>query len=60
MPSQTLSQPYTDTIEPEEDTKIKKGIVQPAYGHKGGGVEVIFVDGTTDNTVTDPDTIPEG
>ncbi len=51
---------YRFTIEPEEDTKIKKGIVQPAYGHKGGGVEVIFVDGTTDNTVTGPDTIPEG
>lgn len=51
---------YRFTIEPEEDTKIKKGIVQPAYGHKGGGVEVIFVDGTTDNTVTSPDTIPGG
>ncbi len=51
---------YRFTIEPEEETKIKKGIVQPAYGHKGEGVEVIFVDGTTDNTVTSPDTIPEG
>lgn len=51
---------YRFTIGPEEDTKIKKGIVQPAYGHKGGGVEVMFVDGTTDNTVTGPDTIPGG
>ncbi len=51
---------YRFTIGPEEDTKIKKGIVQPAYDHKGGGAEIIFVDGTTDNTVTGPDTIPEG
>ena len=51
---------YRFTIEPEEDTNIQKGKVQPAFGHKGGGVEVIFVDGTTDNTVTGPDTIQKG
>lgn len=47
---------YRFTIEPEEDTTIQKGIVQPANGHKGGGVEVIFTDGTQKDTVTLPPT----
>lgn len=51
---------YRFTINPEGNTKIQKGKVQPAYRHEGGGVENIFVDGTTDNTVLGPDTIPKG
>jgi len=51
---------YRFTIEPNEDTRIRKGIVQQAYSYKGSGVEIIFIDGTTDNTVTGPGTIPEG
>ncbi len=45
---------YRFTIKPLKDTKIQKGIVQPANGHLGGGVEVIFTDGTTKDTVTQP------
>ncbi|HWB15891.1 MAG TPA: hypothetical protein VG538_05740 [Vicinamibacterales bacterium] len=47
---------YRFTIKPLKDTNIKKGIVQPANGHQGGGVEVIFTDGTTKNTVAKPPT----
>jgi hypothetical protein len=43
---------YRFTIEPHKDTVIKKGIAQPAYGHRGGGVEVLFVEGTHPKTVT--------
>ena len=51
---------YVFTIDPEEDTEIKMGIVQPAYGRRGGGVEIIFTKGTGENTVEGPATIPEG
>jgi hypothetical protein len=47
---------YRFTIRPEKETKIQKGIVQPANGQPGGGVEVIFTDGTQKNTVTLPPT----
>jgi hypothetical protein len=47
---------YRFTIKPEKDTKLKKGIVQPANGHQGGGVEVIFTEGTQKDTVTLPPT----
>ncbi|MGH9338280.1 MAG: hypothetical protein ACRD1R_01485 [Acidobacteriota bacterium] len=47
---------YRFTIEPAQDTTIQKGIVQPANGRKGGGVEVIFTDGTQKDTVTLPPT----
>lgn len=47
------------TITPLADTRLQSGIVQPAYGELGGGVEVIFVDGTTDWTVSQPEYIPE-
>lgn len=47
------------TITPPQDTKLKRGIVEPAYGEKGGGVEVIFVDGSPSGTVTGPVLIPE-
>jgi hypothetical protein len=47
---------YRFTVKPKKDTKLKKGIVQPANGHVGGGVEVIFTDGTDKDTVTLPPT----
>jgi hypothetical protein len=47
---------YRFTIKPQKDTKIQRGIVQPANSHQGGGVEVIFTDGTTKDTVTQPPT----
>lgn len=50
---------YKFTIEPHEDTVIQKGIVQPAYGQPGGGVEVIFTTGTDANTVSGPEKIPD-
>jgi len=43
---------YRYTIAPHEHTTYRQGVVQPAHGHPGGGVEVIFPDGTHDNTVT--------
>jgi hypothetical protein len=46
------------TIDPPVKTKLKRGIVQPAYGQPGGGVEVIFVNGSPANTVTGPAIIP--
>lgn len=47
------------TINPPESTGIQRGTVQPAYGEPGGGIEVIFVNGTLDGTVTGPEIIPE-
>jgi hypothetical protein len=47
------------TIAPPKETSIKRGIVEPAYGEPGGGVEVIFVNGSPDGTVTGPETIPD-
>ncbi len=47
---------YRFTIKPLKETTIQMGIVQPANGHQGGGVEVIFTDGTTKGTVTQPPT----
>jgi hypothetical protein len=47
------------TIEPPKDTDLKRGVVEPAYGEPGGGVEVIFVNGSPDGTVTGPETIPD-
>ena len=47
---------YRFTIKPKKDTKLKGGIVQPANGHHGGGVEVIFTEGTQKDTVTVPPT----
>lgn len=46
------------TITPKP-TRLQQGVVQPAYGEPGGGVEVIFVDGTSDNSVSQPDILPE-
>jgi hypothetical protein len=47
------------TIQPPEETSLKRGIVEPAYGEPGSGVEVIFVNGSPDGTVTGPETIPD-
>lgn len=47
------------TISPPDKTRLQRGIVEPAYGEPGGGVEVIFVDGSPDYTVTGPEKIPE-
>jgi hypothetical protein len=47
------------TINPPEKTSLNRGIVAPAYGEPGGGVEVIFVNGSPDGTVTGPETIPD-
>ena len=47
------------TIKPPEKTSLKRGIVEPAYGEPGGGVEVLFVNGSPDGTVTGPETIPD-
>jgi len=50
---------YRHKIEPLGGTVYRQGIVQPAFGHKGGGVEVIFDMGTDDHTVTGLATLPE-
>lgn len=47
------------TITPPKETNLQRGIVEPAYGEPGGGVEVIFVNGSPDGTVTDPKRIPD-
>ena len=49
---------YVFTIDPPFRTKLKRGVAQPAYGQPGGGVEVIFVNGSPDKTVTGPAQIP--
>ena len=47
------------TIRPPEDADLKRGTAQPAYNQPGGGVEVIFVNGSPDGTVTGPVKIPD-
>ena len=47
------------TISPAKDTELKRGTVQPANNQLGGGVEVIFVNGLPDGTVTGPVLIPD-
>lgn len=47
------------SINPPVSTRLQRGIVEPAHGEAGGGVEVIFVDGTPDYTVTGPEIIAE-
>lgn len=46
-------------ITPKADTKLQRGTVEPAYGEPGGGVEVIFVDGTTPGTVVYHEKLPD-
>jgi hypothetical protein len=50
---------YVFTVKPLKDAAIRRGIVQSAFGQPGGGVEVLFCDGTAANTVTGPGKIPE-
>ena len=50
---------YRFAIQPHKDTLIKKGIAQPANGHRGGGAEVIFVEGTQPKTVTVMKPLPD-
>lgn len=50
---------YRFKIEPLKGTKYREGIVQPNYGHSGGGVEDLFDNGTDDNTVTGSTILPE-
>jgi hypothetical protein len=47
---------YRFAISPLKSTAIQQGVVQPANGHQGGGVEVVFTNGTTKDTVTLPPT----
>jgi hypothetical protein len=46
------------TIRPPMKTKLRRGVAQLAYGQPGGGVEVIFVNGSPNKTVTGPAQIP--
>lgn len=48
------------TIKPYENTRLQRGIAEPANDEPGGGVEVIFVDGTHAGTVSGPEIIAEG
>ena len=50
---------YRFRIDPLKDTVYRDGIVQPANGHKGGGVEVIFDNGTDNNTISGPAVLPD-
>lgn len=47
------------TIKPDRDTLVQHGIVEPANGQPGGGVEVIFTTGTQAGTVAGPEKIPD-
>lgn len=49
---------YDFRIDPLEGTVLRRGIVQPAFGHGGGGVEVRFDNGTDDGTVSGPKVLP--
>src|SRR3989338_6493743 len=46
---------YVFTIQPPEKTRVRVGVVEPANGKPGGGVEVLFEDGSPKKTVTGPD-----
>lgn len=50
---------YEFVILPLAGTIIQEGIVEPAYGQPGGGVEVIFVKGSPSKTVTRGRTLPD-
>ncbi|MDD5503784.1 MAG: hypothetical protein PHV77_00520 [Candidatus Omnitrophica bacterium] len=49
---------YVFTIQPPEKTSVRVGVVEPANGKPGGGVEVLFENGSPKKTVTGPNTIP--
>lgn len=50
---------YRFRIDPTAGTQYQTGIVQPAYGHAGGGVEALFTAGTAGGTVSGPAVLPE-
>lgn len=50
---------YRFDIAPARGTVYRQGIVQPAHGRDGGGVEVIFDNGTVANTVSGPTVLPK-
>jgi hypothetical protein len=50
---------YRFRIDPKPGTAHQAGVVQPAYGHVGGGVEVLFTDGTAGDTVSGPAVLRE-
>jgi hypothetical protein len=41
---------WTFYVQPKWCDTLQKGIVQPAFGHDGGGIEAYFEYGTSDNT----------
>jgi hypothetical protein len=47
------------TGRPHAGTNLQRGTTQPAFGQPGGGVEVIFTNGTQSQTVTGPVKIPD-
>ena len=51
---------YVFSIKPPEKTLVRIGVVEPANGKPGGGVEVLFEHGSPSKTVTGPETIPAG
>lgn len=40
-------------IQPKSFDRLQRGIVQPAFGHDGGGIEAYFENGTSENTFFD-------
>ncbi len=40
-------------VQPKTNDFLQRGIVQPAFGHDGGGIEVYFENGTPNNTYLD-------
>jgi hypothetical protein len=50
---------YVVTVRPHAPTPIQSGTVAPAYGQPGGGVEVIFPNGTQPATVSAPTKLPD-
>jgi len=37
-------------VQPKSNDTLQRGIVQPAFGHAGGGIEAYFENGTAENT----------
>ena len=40
-------------VQPKTNDVLQRGIVQPAFGHDGGGIEIYFENGTSDKTYFD-------
>lgn len=41
---------WTFHIQPKSTDQLQRGIVQPAFGHDGGGIEAYFENGTSNDT----------